>query len=91
MRVRQVADKFVAHVIPGVIRPLRILWNELMAFIFISLAAVSGLWVFRQVRHTGAPDEIHEVMGLMVGAIFAALMAYFGLSSLWKARKISRS
>jgi hypothetical protein len=76
------AKKFIGHVIPGVIRPIHILWNQVIGFVFIVLAVVFGYRVFRG----------NEPIGLqIVGALFVILIAWFGISSFWKARKISRS
>ena len=32
------AKKFIGHVVPGVIRPIHILWNQVIGFFFIVLA-----------------------------------------------------
>ena len=76
------AKKFLAHVIPGVVRPIHILWNQVIGFFFIVLAVVFG---FRLVRG-------HEPPGMqLAGGLFVALIAWYGISSFWKARKISKS
>ena len=76
------AKKFLGHVIPGVIRPIHILWNQAIGFVFIVLATVFG---YRIVRGK-------EPIGLqLVGGAFVLLIAWFGVSSFWKARKISKS
>jgi len=73
---------FFSYVLPGIIRPLHILWNQVIGFIFILLAVVFG---YRVVRG-------HESPGLqVVGAGFVLLIAWYGVSSFWKARKISKS
>jgi hypothetical protein len=77
-----VAKKFLQHVIPGVVRPIHIVWNQAIGFVFIVLAIVFG---FRVVRGK-------EPFGIqLVGALFVLLIAWFGVSSFWKARKISKS
>ncbi len=76
------AKKFLGHVVPQVIRPIHILWNQVIGFVFIVLAAVFGYRIFRG----------NEPVGLqIVGALFVFLIAWFGVSSFWKARKISKS
>jgi hypothetical protein len=76
------AKKFLGHVIPGVIRPIHILWNQVIGFVFLVLAIVFG---YRVVRGK-------EPVGLqIVGALFVLLIVWFGISSFWKARKISKS
>ena len=76
------AKQFVGHVLPGVIRPIHILWNQMIGFVFLVLAVVFGYRVF----HGKEPSGLQ-----IVGGAFALLMAWFGISSFWKARKISKS
>jgi hypothetical protein len=77
-----VAKKFYQHVIPGIIRPIHIVWNQAIGFVFIVLAVVFGVRVVRG----------HEPLGIQVVAgLFVLLIAWFGISSFWKARKISKS
>jgi hypothetical protein len=77
-----IAKKFLGHVIPEVIRPIHILWNQVIGFVFIVLAVVFG---FRIVRGK-------EPLSLqIVGSLFVLLIAWFWISSFWKARKISKS
>lgn len=76
------AKKFLDHVIPSVIRPIHIVWNQAIGFVFIVLAIVFG---FRIVRG-------NEPIGLQIlGGLFVLLIAWYGVSSFWKARKISKS
>ncbi len=75
------AKKFLAYVIPGVIKPLHILWNQVIGFVFIVLAAVFGYRVMRG----------NESPGLrIVGGAFVLLIGWYGVSSFWRARKISK-
>jgi len=76
------AKKFLDHVIPSVIRPIHIIWNQAIGFVFIVLAVVFG---FRVVRGKEPPGI------QIVGALFVLLIAWFGISSFLKARKISKS
>jgi len=76
------AKKFLGHVLPGVIRPIHILWNQMIGFVFIVLAVVFGARLVRG----------HEPVSLeLAGGVFVLLIAWFGVSSFWKARKISKS
>jgi len=73
---------FFGHVMPSIIRPIHVLWNEVIGFVFIVLAVVFGYRVIRG----------KESLGLqLVGTIFVLLIAWYGISSFWKARKISKS
>jgi len=76
------AKKFLGHVIPGIARPIHILWNQVIGFVFIVLAIVFGF----RVVHGKEPLQLQ-----LVGALFVLLIAWFGVSSFLKARKISKS
>lgn len=73
---------FFSHVMPSIVRPIHILWNQVIGFVFIVLAVVFGYRVLRG----------NESFGLqIVGAAFVILIGWYGISSFWKARKISKS
>ena len=78
------AGKFVQHVIPGVVRPLHVLWNQIIGFFFLALAGLTVPSAIREFRDpTGHPR-------LILTLPFIVIMAGFGISSFWKARKVSR-
>jgi hypothetical protein len=79
------ARKFVGHVVPGVIRPLHILWNQIIGFFFLVLAAIPVPSIIRAYGH---PDQYPR---LFLSIPFSLVMAAFGISSFLRARKISRS
>jgi hypothetical protein len=78
------AKKFLGHVIPGVIRPIHILWNQVIGFFFIVLAALPVNYIIKDWRKGIAPRLALEIP-------FALLMAGFGIHSFMRARKISKS
>ena len=81
--------RFVEHVLPGVMRPLHALWNQVIGFIFIVLALWATPSAIRYVREfDGDAGDVFRI-GLAIG--FTALMMYFGIASFLRARKISRS
>ena len=43
-------NQFLGHVVPGVMRPLRVLWNEIIGFVFMVLAAWAAPSAFRHLR-----------------------------------------
>ena len=81
--------KFLGHVIPGVARPLRILWNEVIGFVFISLALLTLPSMWRIYRNFDGQTESLVRMGITV--LFALIMLSFGIGSFRRAKKISRS
>ena len=77
--------KFLAHVLPGVLKPLRVLWNEIIAFVFFVLAVVMGASLYRNFGDGTQP------LPLIGGSLFVGLFVYFGITSFLRAKKISRS
>jgi hypothetical protein len=81
--------RFVEHVVPAVIKPLRVLWNEMIAFVFLALGVLTGFSTYR--NYTGEGQASGSPVILVMGGGFALLLVYFGLSSWRRAKKISRS
>ena len=84
LAIRQGAE-FVRHVVPAVFKPIHILWNEVIGFLFLSLAVIIGL---RTARGIARHDDLFLIS---FGALGTVLMLWYGISSFRKARKISRS
>jgi succinate dehydrogenase hydrophobic anchor subunit len=81
---------FLKHVVPGVVKPIRALWNEVIGFLFLCLAFLGAVSGYRSVlRNFGGSPE--EVLRLSIVGVFVVVMAGFGISSFRRARKISRS
>jgi hypothetical protein len=85
----QLISKFLSHVLPGVIRPLHTLWNEVIGFLFIVFAVVAGFYVIRAMRNF--EGDIEGLFRIVLPALFGLVMGYFGVSSFLRARKITRS
>jgi hypothetical protein len=88
--------EFLRHVVPTVVRPARILWNEVIGFLFLSFAAIFGFKTFRYAMDfasaSGAgADTTGEVIRLAMAGFCTLVMAWYGFSSFRRARKISRS
>jgi hypothetical protein len=82
-------NRFLGHVLPGIIRPMHALWNEVIGFFFLILAAYFAPSAWRSIRtFDGNAESAFKVAGA-VG--FTLLMAYFGVTSFLRARKITRS
>jgi len=76
--------KFLGHVLPGVIRPLHILWNQVIGFFFLVIAVVPVPSAIRAYNESNMPR-------FFLSATFILIMGSFGLSSFFRARKSSRS
>ena len=88
--------EFVRHVVPTVIKPARILWNEVIGFLFLSFAAIFGFKTFRYGMDLASAanakaDTTGELIRLAMAGFCTLVMAWYGLSSFRRARKISRS
>lgn len=85
----KLAGKFAKTVIPGVIKPLHVLWNEMIAFLFFAFAVIGGFNAYRSYRAMeGSPESFGRFVLL---AVFAVVMGGFALGSFRRARKISKS
>lgn len=85
---------FLKHIIPAIIKPLHSLWNEVIGFMFLCFAAVFGFRTYAYFRsYSQAPPAAApgEFLRVVVSGFFGLVMAWFGISSFLKARKISRS
>jgi glycerol uptake facilitator-like aquaporin len=79
------AKMFAHHVVPAVIKPLRVLWNEMIGFVFLLFGVMVAFRTWREHQSGQAMTMV------MMGALFAAVMLYYGVSSFLRARKIHRS
>jgi hypothetical protein len=81
--------QFAQHVLPGVIRPIRVLWNEVIGFFFVVLA----LWSVRSSIHAyrDFDGDMDSIFRLGMTWFFTLVMAGFGIHSFLRARRISRS
>ena len=81
---------FIASFLPGVIKPLHALWNELMAFIFMTLAAAVGFGPLRRGYKELDGDPVN-LLKFLSAVFLTMLMLGLALYSYRRARKISRS
>ena len=86
---RSKVGRFIEHVVPGVVRPMRVLWHEVIGFIFIVLAIIFGSSAIRN-YHLLQTEEV-SILRLVASFFLPVLMAYFGITSFLRARKASRS
>ena len=84
------AQTFARTVVPEVVRPARVIWNQAVGGIFFVLA-IPAVFKVLQVLREGQKDE-RSFFVLILSVIFSAVMIGFGISSIRKARRIgSRS
>ncbi len=80
------AQTFAKTVVPEVVRPARIIWNQAIGAIFIILAVPAVFKILQVLREAEYDD--HSIFVLVLSVIFSGVMIAFGVSSLLKARKI---
>jgi hypothetical protein len=85
----KLAGKFAKTVIPGVLKPLHILWNEMIAFIFFAFAVIASFNAYRYFRAT--ETDPNSFVRFLISGIFAVFMGGFAFGSYRRARKISKS
>lgn len=85
----RLVQQFLHHVLPGVMRPLRILWNQLIGFVFLVFAVLAGSRAIRT-WHSFDGNE-NAVFEIVLSSIFFLIMAAFGVGSFLRARRINRS
>lgn len=83
-RTGRQAGMFVKHVVPALLKPARTLWNEVIGFIFLCIAATFGFQAVRSGMH-------HEVGRTIMAGFCTLLLGAYGVGSFRRARKISRS
>lgn len=81
---------FIASFLPGVIKPLHALWNELLAFIFLILAASVGFGPLRR-GYKELDGDPGNLLKFLAAVFLTALMLGLGFYSYRRARSISRS
>lgn len=82
----KLASTFVRTVVPGVARPLHILWNEFIGFVFVifAVSAVPAGWRYYRAINT----DPNNVFRFALTAAFGLVMLWFAVGSFVKARRI---
>jgi len=80
--------QFLHHVLPAVLRPLRVAWNQLIGFLFLMLAISATPRMLHSVRDFDGGSE--SFFRILLSGIFIAIMTGFGIHSFWRARKAAK-
>ena len=80
------AKRFAHHVVPEVMRPARVIWNQAIGALFLVLA-MPALFKAVQLYRTLDTDP-KSGFGLALALFFIAVMVFFGINSFLKARRI---
>ncbi len=83
------AQKFAKHVVPQVVKPARVIWNQVIGVAFLAFgvpAVFKAITFYREIaldpRNSGR---------FFFAALFGLVMVLFGVGSFLRARRISRS
>ena len=69
---------------PATVKPIHSLWHEVLGFIFLAFAGIGGFRIYQ--RHATMPP-----IQILIVLAFVLVMAGYGISSMLKARRISKS
>ena len=79
--------EFRRHIVPAVIKPLRVVWNQSIAFLFLALTVIGSFMVYKEYHRR---EDLDAVLALVLGGLFVGMMGFYAITSLLKARRISR-
>lgn len=85
----EMVRKFAGHVLPGIVKPLRVLWNEIIGFMFLVLGVIFGISAWRKYKEFNG--DFASLLLLVMATIFVLLMIGYGVSSFLRARRIGKS
>ena len=74
----------IKHIMPAVVKPARTLWNEVIGFFFLCLGVMFGFAMVRAMIN-------RDMLRALAAGLGTLLMAWYGITSFLRARKISRS
>lgn len=80
------AKRFAQHVVPEVVRPAQIIWNQAIGALFFVLAVPALLKAVQAYRDM---HDSKSSFGLWLSLIFFSVMLFFGIASFLKARRIA--
>ncbi|MEO8099240.1 MAG: hypothetical protein ABI811_16165 [Acidobacteriota bacterium] len=82
------AGSFLSHFVP-VLRPMRVLWNEVIGFVFCVFGVILAGQAIRGFRMLEAGEASPGRLFLLF--VLPVIMLYFGITSFLRARRIHRS
>ena len=84
----KLAQTFYHSMMPAVIKPLHILWNEIIGFFFLVIAVGAFGGCVRYYRQLA--EDPNNLFRLALSVLFGVMMVWFGVGSFLKARQIRR-
>ncbi len=81
--------QFIQCVLPAVMRPLRVLWNQIIGFVFLVLAIWALPRCISSVREFDG--QMESLFRLLLSCLFVFIMGAFGAYSFLRAHKAGKS
>jgi hypothetical protein len=82
------AQRFAQHVVPEVVRPARVIWNQAIGGLFLIFTVFFLSMAVNYYRSTEADTK--NGIGFWFSMFLGVIMAWFCISSFRSARRISR-
>jgi hypothetical protein len=82
------AKRFAQHVVPEVVRPARIIWNQAIGILFFVLAIPFFLKAL-QLYKAFQSDPGNGIVALALSSVLVIVMVFFGAASFLQARRIA--
>jgi uncharacterized membrane protein YcjF (UPF0283 family) len=82
------ARTFAAHVVPEVVKPARVIWNQAIGGIFVLFALLFFGYAVKYFR--ALHSDTANPVALSFAAFLGAVMLFFGIGSFRKARRIAQ-
>jgi hypothetical protein len=79
---------FARHTLPVAMRPARILWHQMIGFLFIVLAVAPARFEYKALMSFKGDAE--SWTKAVLAGVFIVVMLSYGISSFLRARKLSR-
>jgi hypothetical protein len=79
---------FAKHTLPVAMRPARILWHQMIGFLFILLAMGPASFAYKALQ--GFKGDGESWTRVILSGIFIVVMLAYGISSFLRARKLSK-
>ncbi len=80
--------RFARETLPEAVRPARILWHQLIGFLFIVLAVAPARFEYKAI--TNFKGDGKSWTEVVMAGIFIVFMTGYGISSFLRARRLSR-
>lgn len=79
---------FARHTLPVAMRPARILWHQMIGFLFLVLAVAPARFEYKALENFKGDGE--SWTRVVLSAVFILVMLIYGIASFLKARRIAR-